>query len=58
MNKECVEYSEEKLLKVLDKNKDETVMNIINNVAASVEEHASGAVQSDDISMFAMKYNG
>ena len=51
-------FSEEKLLDVLTKNKDETVLNIVNNVKAAVDRHVSGAIQSDDITMLILKYNG
>ena len=58
MNVDDIEFSEEKLQDVLDKNKDETVENISNNVKTAVEQHVSGAIQSDDITMLIFRYNG
>ena len=53
-----MQFSEKNLLDVLAKNKDETMPNIVNNVKAAIEIHASGAAQSDDIAMLIFKYNG
>ena len=58
MNIDYVQFSEEKLLDLLIQNKNETVVNIVNNVKTAVEQHVSGAVQSDDIAMLILKYNG
>jgi sigma-B regulation protein RsbU (phosphoserine phosphatase) len=58
MNIDNVQFSEEKLIDILDKNKDEMVSDIINNVKVAVEQHASGTTQSDDITMLILKYNG
>lgn len=58
MNIDDVQFSDEKLLDILTKNKNETVLNIVNNVKTAVEQHASGTMQSDDITMFILKYNG
>jgi len=58
MNIDYILFSEEKLLDVLAKNKDDTVSNIINTVKTAVEQHVSGAVHSDDITMLIFKYNG
>jgi len=57
MNIEDIQFSEEKLIDVLDKNKDETVSNIVNNVKLAVDKHATDAIQSDDITMLIFKYN-
>jgi len=58
MNTEDIEFSEGKLIDVLVKNKDETVSDIINNVKLAVDQHSAGAIQSDDITMLILKYNG
>jgi len=58
MNIDNIPFSEEKLLDILAKKKDETVENISNNVKMAVAQHVSGAIQSDDITMFILKYNG
>ncbi len=58
MNIDYVQFSEEKLLDLLVQNKNETVVNIVNNVKSAVDRHVSGAVQSDDIAILIFKYNG
>jgi sigma-B regulation protein RsbU (phosphoserine phosphatase) len=58
MNIDYIQFSEEKLLDILVQNKNETLLNIVNNVKMAIELHASGAVQSDDIAMLIFKYNG
>ncbi len=58
MNIDDLQFSEEKLLDVLVRNRNETVSNIVNNVKIAVDKHVSGAVQSDDIAMLILKYNG
>ena len=60
MNIDDIQFSEEKLLNVLNKNKnkDKTVSDIVNNVKMAVEQYVSGMVQSDDITMLVFKYNG
>jgi len=58
MNVDNIQFSEEKLIDILDKNKDETVINIVNNVKLAIDQHAAGTIQSDDITMFVLKYNG
>jgi len=58
MNIDNVQFSEERLIDVLDKNKDEMVSDIINNIKTAVGQYASGMVQSDDITMLILKYNG
>lgn len=55
MNVDNIQFSEEKLLKVLTDNKDENVVNIANKVMAAVESHASGIIQSDDIAILILK---
>ena len=51
-------YSEEQLEKLLGEIKDESPEKIIETVYNSVKSHAAGAVQSDDITMMAVRYNG
>ena len=58
MNIDDMQFSEEKLLNVLNKNKDETVSNIIDNVKLAVDQHVAGELQSDDITMLIFEYNG
>lgn len=58
MNFENIEFSEEKLLKTLTSLKDESVTTILKNLMFSVELHAGGADQSDDITMMIVKFTG
>jgi len=58
MNIDKIQFSEEKLIDVLDKNKDKAVPNIVSNVKIALEQHVSGITQSDDITMLILKYNG
>ncbi len=58
MSIDNIQFSEEKLLDVLVKNMHEPVLSIVNNVKTAVDQHVSGAVQSDDIAMLIFKYNG
>jgi len=58
MNIDEIQFSEEKLIDVLDKNKDKAVSNIVSNVKIALEQHVSGTTQSDDIAMLIIKYNG
>ncbi len=58
MTKDNIQFSEEKLLEIMTQNKDESVADIVNNIKFAVVEHASGADQSDDITMLVLKYNG
>jgi len=58
MNIDEIQFSEEKLIDILVKNKDETVSDIINNVKMAVAQHALDRMQSDDITMLILKYNG
>jgi len=58
MSSDFVEFSEEKLIEVITRNKEENVVSLVNNVKSAVQGHASGADQSDDITIVALKYNG
>jgi len=58
MNPDFKLYSEEKLESLLAEIKDNRPEEIIDSVYKSVKDHASGAVQSDDITMLALRYNG
>jgi len=58
MNIDDTQFSEEKLIDVLDKNKNEAVSNIINNVKLAIDQYTAGAIQSDDITMLIFKFNG
>jgi len=51
-------YSEEKLEALLAEIKDNKTDEIVKSVHNSVVAHANGAVQSDDITMLALRYNG
>ncbi len=52
------QYSNEKLLSQLIKNKDKSTKETIENMLESIKEHSNGAPQSDDIAMLMIKYNG
>ncbi len=58
MNKEFQLFTEEKLEALLAKIKENSPEEIINSVYNAVLEHANGAVQSDDITMLALRFNG
>lgn len=58
MNNDNVEFSEEKLVQTLTAHKDESVTTLLKNLLFSVELHAGGAEQSDDITMLIVKYTG
>lgn len=54
VNKEL--YSETKLLKTLEKDRDMNVPNVVENILASIKEHSFGAEQSDDITILLFQY--
>ena len=56
INIDEVQFSEEKLQKILKQNKRETVANMINKIKAEVDLHSAGTLQSDDITMLAIRY--
>jgi len=58
MNPDFKLYTEEKLEGLLAEIKEGSPEEIIDTVYKSVKDHASGAVQSDDITMLALRYNG
>ncbi|MCP3900824.1 MAG: SpoIIE family protein phosphatase [Desulfobacteraceae bacterium] len=58
MDPEEKQYSNEKLLSQLIKNKDKSTKETIENMLESIKEHSNGAPQSDDIAMLMIKYNG
>ena len=58
MNKEFKLYSEEKLESLLAEIKENSPEEIVDAVNKAVKEHADGAVQSDDITVLALRYNG
>lgn len=58
INKDNSEFSETKLYEVVDQNKNANVQDIVCSVLSAVSEHANGAEQSDDITVFVLKYNG
>lgn len=51
-------YGEEKLADVLNENKTETVQNLIKKVGNDVLHFTNDAVQSDDITMLCLRYQG
>lgn len=53
-----VEFSEERLKGILNGYKNENVVGLVNKVKSMVDEHASNALQSDDIAIFVFKYLG
>jgi sigma-B regulation protein RsbU (phosphoserine phosphatase) len=58
MDPDNQEFSDEKLLNTLSSLKDESVTTILKNLLFSVEMHAGGADQSDDITMMVVKFTG
>jgi sigma-B regulation protein RsbU (phosphoserine phosphatase) len=58
MNKKKELFSEERLLKILEKNSTGTPEDIVSAVTAAVNDFASGAYQSDDITVLAVRYKG
>ena len=58
MNKKKELFSEERLLKTLEKNSTGTPEQIVNAVTDAVNDFASGAYQSDDITVLAIRYKG
>jgi sigma-B regulation protein RsbU (phosphoserine phosphatase) len=58
MDNDNIEYSEMKLVKTLSDHKDDSVNSMLKNMLFSVEMHAGGADQSDDITMMVVKYLG
>jgi sigma-B regulation protein RsbU (phosphoserine phosphatase) len=58
MDNDNIEYSEMKLVKTLSEHKDDSVTSMLKNMLFSVEMHAGGADQSDDITMMVVKYLG
>ena len=57
-NKSGEEYSEKRLVSLLEKLGQKSVDNIITAIADDVAAFAEGAAQSDDITMLSMKYFG
>lgn len=57
-NKSGEEYSEKRLVSLLEKLGQKSVDNIITAIADDVATFAEGAAQSDDITMLSMKYFG
>ncbi|MEI6057251.1 MAG: SpoIIE family protein phosphatase, partial [Lentisphaerota bacterium] len=58
MNNQDSQFSDEKLLEIMSNNKNKPVIEIVNNVISAVADHASGADQSDDITLLVLKYKG
>jgi sigma-B regulation protein RsbU (phosphoserine phosphatase) len=58
MNQEEEQYSEERLVKCLESIKNLSVTELVSKLSANVEEYTSGAEQSDDITIMALKYLG
>ncbi|NOX34529.1 MAG: SpoIIE family protein phosphatase [Deltaproteobacteria bacterium] len=58
MNPKGEQYSNEKLLSQIEKNRDKSVNEIVKTMLGSIKEHSGAAPQSDDIAMLMIKYNG
>ncbi len=52
------QYSNERLVSQVEDNRDKTVHEAIENILASIRDHAGDAQQSDDIAMLMIKYYG
>ncbi|MCL2064295.1 MAG: SpoIIE family protein phosphatase [Candidatus Cloacimonetes bacterium] len=57
MNPELELFSENRLLDVINKNKDLPLMDILANIKKEIENYAAGTEQADDITMLALKIN-
>ena len=57
-NSENELYGTDRMLEVLNSNKDCSVEEILNKLKSSIDEFASGAPQFDDITMLVLKYLG
>ncbi|MBR2525873.1 SpoIIE family protein phosphatase [bacterium] len=51
-------YGEERLADVINSLDKDNVENIINGIRQNVKEYANGVLQSDDMTMVSLKYNG
>jgi len=51
-------YGENRLLNTVNSIKDESIEKIINGIKQNVKEYANGVLQSDDMTMLILKYNG
>jgi sigma-B regulation protein RsbU (phosphoserine phosphatase) len=51
-------YGEDRLIKILNENKNETLNNICNSVSVDIRKFENGAEQADDITMLILKYVG
>lgn len=52
------QYSNEKLLSQIERNKDKSANELIEIVSGTIKDHSQTAPQSDDIAMLMIKYNG
>lgn len=52
------QYSNEKLLSQIERNKDKSANELIEIVLGTIKDHSQTAPQSDDIAMLMIKYNG
>ncbi|MBI3210701.1 MAG: SpoIIE family protein phosphatase [Candidatus Solibacter usitatus] len=57
-DKELNPFSDERLLSVLENAKNGTVERMVGDVLADVGTHCAGAIQSDDITAMALRYEG
>jgi sigma-B regulation protein RsbU (phosphoserine phosphatase) len=58
MDADSKQFSSERQLAVLEFNKENSAEQVINAVLGAVRKHAGNAVQSDDIAMLMIKYQG
>ncbi|WP_299983577.1 SpoIIE family protein phosphatase [Desulfobacula sp.] len=58
MSPEAEQYSNQKLLSQVSKNRDKSANEVIESVLISIQEHSKTAPQSDDIAMLMIKFNG
>jgi sigma-B regulation protein RsbU (phosphoserine phosphatase) len=58
MDADFKQFSSERQLAVLEFNKKNSAEQVINAVLEAVRKHAGNAVQSDDIAMLMIKYQG
>ncbi|HBM16254.1 MAG TPA: serine/threonine protein phosphatase [Lentisphaeria bacterium] len=58
MSRDSVEFSDDKLLDIVNSYRDIKIQDIAVKVLDSISVHAVGAEQSDDITLFILKYNG
>ncbi len=58
MSKDSVQFSDEKLIELIEASNDKPLDELSKSVIENISQHAEGAEQSDDITLFVLRYNG